>query len=340
MDKVVRGKEEVLEMLNFYKNRDKGGLENAKVELPFGQKMFSYPSCLLNFLEFTGEVSKDLQDMIDCDLEEYNNKLEKAKADLERVASVQYSRSKSYSYIALKRPYVDGAYSCSKAQMKSNVNSKFTFCQNCDCKTCIAGKMSYDDLSDTYNMNGGCAEMLIPSTNLVKISKRNKIEENDVLVFTCIPKDEREQDRIVYGCGVVKQVVSKDDYNEVYLNPDLSYFSDYDNAVENKFWNVSVNTTKPGVMLFGNSHCKKLTAQQMAQYVKMLFSMVDSEESAQQYFDILAHIGVAEADIEENKGALVLAKEKEQEEEPVIEAEEEDPDEVLQEDLYDDVDED
>ena len=118
--------------------------------------------------------------------------------------------------------------------------------------------MSYDDLSDTYNMNGGCAEMLIPSTNLVKISKRNKIEENDVLVFTCIPKDEREQDRIVYGCGVVKQVVSKDDYNEVYLNPDLSYFSDYDNAVENKFWNVSVNTTKPGVMLFGNSHCKRL----------------------------------------------------------------------------------
>lgn len=335
-------KEKILEKMMFYKelsNSADGLADNTRKKQPFGVKVFSYPSCLINFLHFTHKVNKEVQDMIDCDLEEYQNKLTKAKADLERVANMQHSKVKTFNYIALKRPYVDGAYSCSKVQMKNNVNSKFTLCQNCDCKNCVSGKMKYEELVDTYNMDGGCAELLIPSNNMVKISKRNKIEQDDVLVFTCIPKDEKEQDRIVYGCAVVQQVRSCADYNEVYLNSDLSYFCDYDSAMDNKFWDVCINTAKPDVMLFGNSHCKKLTAQHMAQYVKMLFKMVDTDEAAQQYLDILSHLGISEGDIEENKGALVYIKSKEQEEEPVIE-EEEEADDILKEDLFDDVDED
>lgn len=299
------------------KSVSKSVSDSTEVKKETVEKLFSYPSCFIDFLEFIDEVSDDIEEMIDCDIEAYKERERLEQEELHRLALAKAVKQKEFNCIALKRPYVDGVYSCTSTQMKNNVNSKYTFCQNSNCKACMAGEMSYDDLSKEYNDAGGCAELLIPSTYNLHMSLRNKVEKGDVIIFTCIPKDSKEQDRFVYGCGVVDTVSNKETYNDVTLDEGLSYFVDYDLASNNKFWDVMLNLNKPGVMLFGNSHCRKIKDnQQVAQFIRMLFTDehykdVDDDELQAKYETLLNYVGINAEDIEENKGALVLAAKEE-----------------------------
>ena len=143
---------------------------------------------------------------------------------------------------------------------------------------------------------------------MFKLSKRNKITVGDVVLFTCIPMGFKEQDRMVYGYSVVLEVIDNPTYYEIKLDSDKTYFMDYESASNCKFWDVMVNVKKPEVMLFGNSHCKKLTDMQMAQYLRMLYDASNDEELYSKYKDMLSYVGVLEEEIVDNNGALIQAE--------------------------------
>lgn len=270
-----------------------------------GVKQFSYPISFINHIELDDSVSTDIKNMIDCDIEAYLLKEQEKVDKLHKLAEVKYTKSHEFNYIALKRPYVDLNCYCSQAQVKANVSAKFTICQNCSCKDCSLGKLDYRNLVDSYNSLGGCQEALIGTNYEFKLSKRNKLSVGDVLLFTYVPVGCKEQERMVYGYAVVEDVYDDNLYYTIKLNKDKTYIFDYESASGFKFWDVMINNKKPDVMLFGNSHCKKMTDMQMAQYLRMMYEYVEDEDMLANYRNILSYIGISENEIVENKGALI-----------------------------------
>jgi hypothetical protein len=135
---------------------------------------------------------------------------------------------------------------------------------------------------------------------------------------------------MVYGFSVVTEVIDQKLYYDVKLDPDKTYFADFETATGYKFWNVMVNSKNPDVMLFGNSHLKRLTDMQMAQFIRMICGDSDDSEVISRYKDILAYIGISETEIVENNGALIQLEPAENTDEEVEwEAEEEKIDKKL-----------
>lgn len=270
-------------------------------------KSFSYPICFKQFLKCLDEVSIDLKDMIECDVDGHLSKMEKEKEEfLARVQNFGKANIVEHSFWAIKRPYLDLDCSCSKVQMGNNVKAKYTVCQNSLCKNCIIqNTMSFDDVSLAYTRAGGCPESLVKENMKLQQSLRSKIDVGDVVIFTAIPYGGREQERFVYGFAVIEAVEQNESYKTLSLNPSNLFVLDYDIAVNYRFWDVMVNAKKPDVMLFGNSHAKKLSDMQAAQYVKML----SLENNYPVFTDVCSYLGISESEIKDNNGALILLDE-------------------------------
>lgn len=325
---------------------------NNKICIQFAsgdKKLFQYPMCFSEFISFTKEVPLEIEDMIECDLDGLQSKVEKEKEDfLIRIQDFGRTPVIEHNFWAVKRPYLDLDCSCSKVQMKNNVNAKYTVCQKSLCKDCVLGKgTSFEDLSLKYSKDGGCPESLMSTTLILEQSTRSKVNVGDVLVFTCIPDGCREQDRLVYGFTVVESVTKNENEVILSLNKEKTCILDYDIAIGFKFWDVMVNVKKPEVMLFGNSHSKKLTDMQASQYVKMICSTLEHEEVSL-LTEMCGYIGIGENEIKENKGALVLLEEASESDieddlEENIDTDEifvskVKPSRVIDEDVYDDID--
>lgn len=335
-------------MANFKKSFGSGvivSVDNNKLSVDFtsvGIKQFSYPIAFINHIVLDEPVTSEIKTMVDADIEVYLSK-EKEKLDnIHKLAEIKHHKLNEFSYVALKRPYLDMGVYCSKSQLKSNISAKFTLCQNCSCKECSMDKLDYDTLISSYSESGGCPEALIGINYEFKLSKRNKLTVGDVLLFTYVPSGCKEQERMVYGYGVVDYIVEENSYYIIKLDKEKTYIFDYDSVSNFKFWDVMINNKKPDVMLFGNSHCKKMTDMQMAQYLRMMFEYAEEDEMIARYKDILSYIGISEDEIIKNNGALIKLEndlnDDDEEEEEELESIPRRSTYVRDEDAYDDID--
>lgn len=327
-------------------------VSNNKITIQFtsgDKKLFQYPMCFSEFISFTKEVPLEIEDMIECDLDGLQSKIEKEKEDfLIRIQDFGKTPVIEHNFWAVKRPYLDLNYNCSKVQMKNNVNAKYTVCQKSLCKDCVLGKgSSFEDVLLKYSKDGGCPESLMITTLILEQSTRSKVNVGDVLIFTCIPDGCREPDRLVYGFTVIDSVTKNENEVVLGLNKEKTCILDYDISLGFKFWDVMINAKKPEVMLFGNSHSKRLTDMQALQYIKMVCSSLEHEEISL-LTEMCSYIGIGENEIKENKGALVYLDEASEGDiaedlEVNIDSDEifvtkSKPSRVVDEDVYDDID--
>lgn len=193
---------------------------------------------------------------------------------------------------------------CSEKNMKQNVNSRRNiFCgySSCNCKKVIDGKSNYEDLENRIHTEFICYESALlekweigagRTKEGFKAKKfgKNIDLENRIAFLTTLQPNEKEKNRIVFGCFIVRNFNRGESFTEGKIscpkNETLKVELSLREADKTKFWDYYSCPRSPR-KLWGTGLYRFLSKEQCVKILNAMYKSTNDLSKKQTIKEIL-----------------------------------------------------